>query len=486
MAPSGSVFFFGFWEAVLVFLIVVGIVFVVRQKKALVVLLFTISIPFTEEFVFEVGFTLTLAYIVASVALLLFLTNHTLGYQRFFFPKSLFSIIVFFLAIAGISLVFSVLSANIPYLAHSLAGAQGKNSPAIRGLTEWLRWGFVFLTIIVFYNFIDNQHLWRKVAHWHVLTCSVISLVSVLVLILTYGNLLPRNIANIVIEPRGIHVLRLSGFNVEATNFAYYLLTGCVFTLFFIMNREKILGRISPKICIVPQILAFVSTVSTTGLILICGIILASLINLISRSRSFKKKIRIIRTVFMFTIMILLFSVIASTFLFSKPLLYLQTEIYKFVTNSVSASASLRFAGFITDIRMFLEHPIFGVGIGNYPFFYNTYVPAWSPTKGFSGPETMFTGILSQTGILGFIIYLAFFIQCYRILKHACISSAHNESFSFFLHALFYITIIYLLGPNNFTTMYVIFVFIILLTGCRVTLLNRGSKVPTIRKISIH
>lgn len=76
----------------------------------------------------------------------------------------------------------------------------------------------------------------------------------------------------------------------------------------------------------------------------------------------------------------------------------------------------------LTGLRMFADHPLTGVGISQYGFYYNTYEAL--SLAGFNIfhlekriANNVYVELLSELGIIGFAIFLAFLIRVWRHLQ---------------------------------------------------------------------
>jgi O-antigen ligase len=103
---------------------------------------------------------------------------------------------------------------------------------------------------------------------------------------------------------------------------------------------------------------------------------------------------------------------------------YIQTVVVgKLVgENAVSRLERVGFA--LTGLRMFLEHPVTGVGISQYGFFYERYeVFDLGLLSNFGGRKrianNVYVELLAETGIVGFALFAAFLRQVWREARSA-------------------------------------------------------------------
>lgn len=77
-----------------------------------------------------------------------------------------------------------------------------------------------------------------------------------------------------------------------------------------------------------------------------------------------------------------------------------------------------------TSFQVFLANPILGVGLGGSEIYYADYVPdwildeplaqTWLAGEGRANPKNLITRLLSETGLVGFLIFLAFVLLHFR------------------------------------------------------------------------
>ena len=77
-----------------------------------------------------------------------------------------------------------------------------------------------------------------------------------------------------------------------------------------------------------------------------------------------------------------------------------------------------------TSFQVFLANPIFGVGLGGAEIYYADYVPdwvlgfpeaqGWLAGEGRANPKNLITRLLSETGLVGFLIFLVFVLRHFK------------------------------------------------------------------------
>jgi hypothetical protein len=78
----------------------------------------------------------------------------------------------------------------------------------------------------------------------------------------------------------------------------------------------------------------------------------------------------------------------------------------------------------LTSFKVFLANPILGVGMGGAEIYYADYVPdwvldstevqGWLAGEGRANPKNLITRLLSETGLVGFLIFLAFVLRHFK------------------------------------------------------------------------
>jgi O-antigen ligase len=99
---------------------------------------------------------------------------------------------------------------------------------------------------------------------------------------------------------------------------------------------------------------------------------------------------------------------------------YLQAVVLGKLSGEELGSRVKRIAFAIAGLRMFADHPLVGVGISQFGYFYNSYQPL-----GILGiaetvkliPNNIYIELLSELGILGFLLFTSFLIAVYARLR---------------------------------------------------------------------
>lgn len=81
---------------------------------------------------------------------------------------------------------------------------------------------------------------------------------------------------------------------------------------------------------------------------------------------------------------------------------------------SQGESAYGRYVGFRVGMMMFADHPILGVGVGNFPFAWRYGPYVFEGYKGWHQPHNLPGQILSEQGIVGAISFITFVVVIFR------------------------------------------------------------------------
>jgi putative inorganic carbon (HCO3(-)) transporter len=80
----------------------------------------------------------------------------------------------------------------------------------------------------------------------------------------------------------------------------------------------------------------------------------------------------------------------------------LGAQVYRRVTTIEPMSDYTRLAADATSLQLFLQHPLLGVGYGNWRFFFSDYAP---DLEQLPFAHNLYLGILAETGLVGFLLF---------------------------------------------------------------------------------
>lgn len=136
------------------------------------------------------------------------------------------------------------------------------------------------------------------------------------------------------------------------------------------------------------------------------GLALGELFLLILGDKKIKKSV----------VMLLLFAVIA-LIIFTVHSAIVGTNLLSFFYTRLdpySSSKVERLYIWRASIRMFLDHPITGIGIGTFPLLYPMYKLPEAHEISMSFAHNLPLNLLVETGILGFLSFFAFILSLYK------------------------------------------------------------------------
>lgn len=124
--------------------------------------------------------------------------------------------------------------------------------------------------------------------------------------------------------------------------------------------------------------------------------------------------------------------------------LYITNRIQDLSDASLTERADL----FIMGLKMFNDYPLFGVGLGNYLYKIGEY-----GSYNFAYSHNTFVSILAETGFIGFILFIALFMQIGKNIYYYYCKSSYND-FYFYLGLSFINCVIMLFFLSDFGNKY--------------------------------
>lgn len=101
---------------------------------------------------------------------------------------------------------------------------------------------------------------------------------------------------------------------------------------------------------------------------------------------------------------------------------YLQSVVSAKLVGESTISRLERVGMALSGLRMFFDHPLTGVGVSQYGYYYNTYeYLSLGPLSDFVGQKrianNVYVELLSELGVIGFVLFAAFLSSVYRHLR---------------------------------------------------------------------
>lgn len=141
----------------------------------------------------------------------------------------------------------------------------------------------------------------------------------------------------------------------------------------------------------------------------------------------FRAKLFTLRTIGMFLILTLASIILSLYLIFKVPsadVNLLRQGVLLSLSSEENLSNICRYGTQVAAINMGLDHPIWGTGLGQFPFYMEKYLPAWSMIspeirgylhgEGLPRVHGMYARIFSEVGFLGLIAWVGFFLYLFR------------------------------------------------------------------------
>jgi probable O-glycosylation ligase (exosortase A-associated) len=108
----------------------------------------------------------------------------------------------------------------------------------------------------------------------------------------------------------------------------------------------------------------------------------------------------------------LIVGLIVAAFL-AAPATYLVSDEYVNRIKSIGeykedVSVEIRFQVWRAALSMIADHPLFGVGTGNFATAYGSFYKAAGDLSSYTSPHNIFVQVFAELGLLGIVVYLAF------------------------------------------------------------------------------
>lgn len=199
---------------------------------------------------------------------------------------------------------------------------------------------------------------------------------------------------------------RIQSTFIEPLYFANYLLIPALVSFFFIFKRIDPKKTIYFIIFFLTSVVALILTVSK-GAILALGVVAVAIVVFQVRSIFSRKNI-----LYLISILLLLglmgwggYSVLSRTNDIEKY----YAKAYDIITG---ASITERQEAYDVAREAYSKHPIVGIGIGNFGPYFSGY-PLSSPGYGWPITNNQYLEVLSETGIVGLVLFMAFILSIF-------------------------------------------------------------------------
>jgi len=276
------------------------------------------------------------------------------------------------------------------------------NYPFIRSISR-----FVLLVLLVIFAYIvreiaSRENALNRIVKFHLALATILSAFGVVVYMFYYfGSTWTLNTG--LMNNNGFP--RLQIFFSEPLFLGNYLLSSLTFLLYFLVSGKLLIRKVLVYFMLVVQLLAMYFTFARSAL---AGLFVAFVLiictdkyfsNKIFNFLFLKKKYRIIKYIFISTIMI-------------SMLFFLYSQISSAVSPRSERffSSFIRLHSFYSGLNAFKQHPILGVGFENFVFYGGPYII--SDITGnqillnISDTNNIILKILAELGIVGLLSFL--------------------------------------------------------------------------------
>lgn len=204
--------------------------------------------------------------------------------------------------------------------------------------------------------------------------------------------------------------VRADGLAAGANGAARYFLIALMFAYFLLTRQKKKIIRLLVVAGMIVLLYGVFVTVSRTGLLLlVAGIGLLLIQNLGTKNNIY--------------VFILIFCALALVWFLTDNIV----TIFQSISGSIFAgtdTVGIRYGLWLAGLRMWADHIIAGVGIGQFSQQLRFY--GWDllrPIYLTLGPHNMYIGVLSETGLVGLLFFSAMFVASLRFLFQAARSA---------------------------------------------------------------
>ncbi|GEM_PF-4903206 len=306
----------------------------------------------------------------------------------------------------------------------NIPNAVGAKAPYVRG---FIQTGKLFFAVIMFYwltiNVVNNYQELR-IAIWFFTAGA--ALATLYGLFIDVGFMLGYSTGQMFTEEVWV-VPRLYATGKEPLFFANYLVFAIPLTFFLItIEAQKYRSRLL-WVMLTLEIFALILTFSAGGWIGLIVVIVSLLLLRFKTLWDHRKGLLItgIAVILGLILLINIYPILSRGFIALTPKITSIFRLEKLFANdllnyspSVTSTTDRKNLS-RTAINIFKDHPVIGVGLGNYAFVFNQYKPPDVQRYNFvSIANNQYLEILAETGILGFIFYISFILMiCWKSLQ---------------------------------------------------------------------
>ena len=274
---------------------------------------------------------------------------------------------------------------------------------------------------------------------------------------------------------------RLGGFVGDPNGFALELLAGIAVTLFLVTTSKSLFVRFILIFFICVSIVDILLSASRTGVFILLLFPVLYIIFLYYGRKKTINMIRFIKSLVM-PIFLVLIIFIAYTHYAGSAIIAREQIMLSGSDESIEG----RLDCFKSGMEMFLDHPLFGIGLGNFSMVHQNYY-ANDIRYSYLGPHNMYLQVLSESGLLGFISFLAIIIISIKNLFYSIKNVKYIEDSNKFdaIHicwAVLLCIVVYLIAGFALTVTYAKYFWIMLALSSSLKNLVYQGKVELIRE----
>ena len=394
--------------------------------------LLVFSLPFIGYAPLNIYGGIQMSYILGLMILSILVTSNLIFNGKIRFFKQLSSRILFFWVFIAI-LASLILSLAVPEeFSKYYAGEQ---QPLTRSIKMIFRLFMVISVYLVSLQIMRDEKIFRKTMRFLIyggLFSSVYGLYQAVAykLNLPFTDLFCNNISFLgrgtpTVYPWGwAGMLRIGSTAYEPCIFADFLLVIIPMYGFVILNNQRVLKtRLRDIIAFSFIFLAFTLTFSRAGWIALSFGFFLLIVYLVKKKNLLSASKKVFPAIiaigfFLFLMFGVTFGRIDVKKRFLSRFNFIASALSGELTKGQDYTFDHKVTSYGVAANIIKKHPLFGVGLGNYGFYYESNLPRWGSdylmTKGTRGmwanPKGIYMQILTDTGIIGFFIFSLFII----------------------------------------------------------------------------
>ncbi|MFK5986666.1 MAG: O-antigen ligase family protein [Pseudomonadota bacterium] len=325
---------------------------------------------------------------------------------------SLPNILFFIFVIYALCTVF--LSASIP-----ASGLGLGETPWVRSIKQSVYLPLVFVALILVQFVVRDLSQLEKCMRSYIYSLLILCVFGCYQFVsFTFGLPYPDFLHNNISIPAGYQqyygdVKRVSSLSGEPAMFGFLLVGVLGYMLPFVLNGIYIIYN--NIVTFIVFIVIFITAIFTTSFSTYLALFLLFIFIFM--------ELLVTRKYYLFLIIAVLMFVILSLIMLSDNIF---THRLNESLSGESYSTNIRVQMALTAIFIFIDHPLFGVGIGNYGFYVNEYSDVM--VDKFWEPMGMLFKLLAELGVVGIVLFiLPLLLVLLRVVKKCDFKSKTNH-----------------------------------------------------------